>query len=330
MNHPEFSVIVCVYNGEKYLKECLDSIVNQSFKNIEIIIVDDGSTDRTGEICHEYAARDERIHVIYQKNTGKSIAIKIGIQEANGDYFSIVDSDDWLDPDYLSDLKNYADNGVDMVLQGFVIEPKHQTITTNYSIKNRCVSGLDLIKSNDSIHTANDACFSWRILFRRQFVVENDLYPDSEIVIGEDTEMNLRALKSAGNVICTDCTGYHYRSDNQGSLMRRKYLQTYEHDLEKQFLTRNTVSQSENYRFDMARYYVGTVLYRVLDNAKNAPDGLRCSDIRRIFRYNWLRESYRILGKRLKEIIGNNNAYRMNLLIKYRLCLLYYLLNRKR
>ncbi len=329
MDHPEFSVIVCVYNGEKYLKECLDSIVGQLFKNLEIIIVDDGSTDRTGEICHEYAALDDRVRVIHQKNTGKSIAIKTGIQKSTGNYFSIVDSDDWLDPGYLSYMKDHANKGVDMVLQGFVIEPKHQTITTNYGIKNKCVSGSDLINSNDSIHTANDACFSWRILFRRQFVVENDLFPNPEIVIGEDTEMNLRALKAADKVICTDYAGYHYRSDNQGSLMRRKYLQTYEHDLDLQFLTRSTVSQNESYRFDMARYYVETVLYRVLDNAKNAPGGLRYPDIRRIFRYNWLRESYRILGRRLKEITGNKNAYLMNLLIKYRLCLLYYLLNRK-
>ena len=328
MSKTVFSVIVCVYNGEKYLEQCLDSIVNQTFMNIEIIVVDDGSTDRTSEICEAFAAWDDRICILHQKNSGKSIAIKQGIQKAIGTYFSIVDSDDWIDQDYFDCLKKYAEEKIDMVVQSFIIEPSHQMIRTNYSIKNKCVTGLELINSNNVIHTANDACFSWRILFRREFVIDNNLYPHPQIVIGEDTEMNLRALKSAGQVICTDYAGYHYRSDNQGSLMRRQYLSTYERDLELQFATRNAVSLSKSYRYNMARYYVETILYRVLDNAGNTLDGLKYSDIKRIFHYDWLIESYQILGNSLRMVICNRNAYFINLLVKYRFCMLYYILNK--
>ena len=330
MSNPVFSVIVCAYNGERYLEQCLDSIVNQTFKDIEIIVVDDGSTDRTGEICQEFINESIQIAVFHQKNAGKSIALTRAIQFVSGEYFSIIDSDDWIDADYFSELKIQINYQIDMLVQGFFLEPVHQCVVTNFKIKNECISGLELINSNLMIHTANDACFSWRILFRREFVLQNSLYPNSEIVIGEDTEMNLRALKLADKVVCIDYAGYHYRANNQGSLMRRSFLSTYEHDLQLQFETRNMISQNQNYRLDMARYYIETILYRVLDNQKNSPDGLLYPDIKRIFHYEWLKESYHIIGKDLKCVIGNRNAYFMNLLIKHRFCLLYYLIMKMR
>ena len=327
MNNPAFSVIVCVKNGEKFLKLCLDSIVSQSFRDIEIIIVDDGSTDKTSEICEAYAARDDRIYVLHQQNTGKSIALKAGIKKACGSYLSIVDSDDWIEKDYYAFLSKYADDKLDMVVQGFTIEPSHQIIRSNYSIKNKCVTGLELINSNDVIHTANDACFSWRMLFRREFVTNNSLYPHPQIVIGEDTEMNLRALKFAEQVICTDYAGYHYRSDNQGSLMRRHFLPTFENDLLVQFPTRLDASISVNYQKDMAKYYLTSVIYRVLENLELSTNGVHYSDLKRVFKYSWLKVSYLLVGNNLRSLFNNKKEYFLQLLIKYRLVLLFFLIN---
>ena len=91
------SIIVPIYNVEPYLKRCLDSIINQTYQNLEIILVDDGSADRSGRICDDYAAKDSRIIVIHQKNAGISAARNAGIDIAKGDYIQFVDSDDWLD-----------------------------------------------------------------------------------------------------------------------------------------------------------------------------------------------------------------------------------------
>ena len=93
---PKISVIIPVYNVEKYLRECLDSIVNQTFKDIEIICVDDGSTDKSLEILREYEQKDKRIIVISQPNKGVSTARNIGMQQATGKYMMFVDSDDYI------------------------------------------------------------------------------------------------------------------------------------------------------------------------------------------------------------------------------------------
>jgi glycosyltransferase involved in cell wall biosynthesis len=108
------SVIVPIYKTEQYLKKCVDSITNQSYKNLQIILVDDGSPDKSGGICDEYASSDSRVKVIHQKNRGLSTAYNVGLDNASGEYIAFVDSDDWIDSDFCSVLvdlleKNNAD-----------------------------------------------------------------------------------------------------------------------------------------------------------------------------------------------------------------------------
>ena len=113
---PKISVIIPVYNTEKYLKECLDSIVNQTLKDIEIICVDDGSTDDSLSILQEYAKKDNRIMIIDQKNSGVSSARNSGLDKATGEYLAFVDPDDWIDKDMYEQTIGYmANNDLDIV-----------------------------------------------------------------------------------------------------------------------------------------------------------------------------------------------------------------------
>lgn len=100
----QISVVVPVYNGEEHLRECLDSIINQEYQNLDIIIVNDGSTDSSLQICQEYAERDPRINLINQSNQGRSIARNVGIERAQGAFLAFVDQDDYLWPNYISNL----------------------------------------------------------------------------------------------------------------------------------------------------------------------------------------------------------------------------------
>ena len=101
-----FSVIVPIYNVEKYLSQCIESLINQSYENIEIILVDDGSTDKCAQICDEYAAHDRRIKVVHKQNGGLVSARQAGSNEVTGEYIINVDGDDWISPDY---CKKFAD-----------------------------------------------------------------------------------------------------------------------------------------------------------------------------------------------------------------------------
>lgn len=109
------SIIVPVYNVEKYLNRCIDSIIKQTFENIEIILVDDGSTDNSGKICDEYALKDYRIKVIHKTNGGLSEARNYGLDIATGDYLLFVDSDDYIDVNLIKNLEQYMDKQLDVI-----------------------------------------------------------------------------------------------------------------------------------------------------------------------------------------------------------------------
>lgn len=115
MNNKLISVIVPVYNVEKYIKRCLDSIINQTYKNLEVILIDDGSTDESGKICDEYEKKDNRIKVIHQNNSGVASSRNIGIENSSGLYITFIDSDDFVEVDYIEILfKEIMNNDCDV------------------------------------------------------------------------------------------------------------------------------------------------------------------------------------------------------------------------
>ncbi|MGP1412122.1 MAG: glycosyltransferase family 2 protein, partial [Peptoanaerobacter stomatis] len=111
----KISIIIPVYNVEKYIERCLDSIITQSYTNLEIILVDDGSTDRSGEICDRYALVDNRIKVLHIKNSGRGEARNVGLAQAKGQYIGFVDSDDWVERDlYRCLMESIEETGADI------------------------------------------------------------------------------------------------------------------------------------------------------------------------------------------------------------------------
>jgi glycosyltransferase involved in cell wall biosynthesis len=109
---PKLSIVIPVYNTEKYLKQCIDSVIGQTFTDFELILVDDGSTDGSGNICDVYAKEDSRVSVVHTKNQGVVTARRTGVALAKGEYIACVDSDDWLDLDFyrsLFELSNESD-----------------------------------------------------------------------------------------------------------------------------------------------------------------------------------------------------------------------------
>ena len=122
LNNPELSILIPVYNSERYLGKCLDSILNQKFSSFEVVLVDDGSTDQSGKICDDYCEMDTRIQVIHKSNGGLGSARIAGINSANGKYIGFLDSDDWVSSDMYEELIKliYSDNDCDIVIGGYV------------------------------------------------------------------------------------------------------------------------------------------------------------------------------------------------------------------
>ena len=128
----KISIIVPVYKVEKYLDKCVNSIVGQTYKNLEIILVDDGSPDNCPAMCDEWAQKDSRIKVIHKKNGGLSSARNAGLDACTGDYIGFVDSDDWIEPDMYEYLLNIGmKNNADVSRCEFVIEAENSDITVD-------------------------------------------------------------------------------------------------------------------------------------------------------------------------------------------------------
>ncbi len=181
-NIPKISFIIPVYNVEHYLNQCIDSILNQNFNNFEIILVNDGSTDSSGDICNKYADNDSRIKVIHQKNGGSGNARNTGIRVAAGEYIIFMDGDDFLVENILKliaetiDDNNHADVLLGRILYYFEDDNIKVPLFGKYNIAK--------IKNKDSIHILAylfsqevDRFWSvWNHVFRKKFILENDLF----------------------------------------------------------------------------------------------------------------------------------------------------------
>lgn len=219
MNQEQISVIVPVYNGEKYLKDCLDSISNQTYPNLQIIIVNDGSTDNTGTICEQYAKVDKRIQIINKENAGLVAARKTGIAYAKGKYIGFVDADDWIDTDMYESLLTVMEKyQCDLVSSG-----TYRQFGDKYSIdKNMISEGIyhraEIEREVLPYMLYNGNYFQMGVrpnvvnkLFCRD-LLENilSIVPD-KITNGEDVAITYTYLLQSHTVFLTDNAYYHYR-----------------------------------------------------------------------------------------------------------------------
>ncbi|MCI5934039.1 MAG: glycosyltransferase [Lachnospiraceae bacterium] len=220
----KISVIVPMYNVEKYLEECIKSIINQTFTNLEIILVDDGSPDNCGIIADNYMQQDDRIKVIHQNNQGLSAARNAGLQVASGEYVAFVDSDDFLDKNMYKVMAEQIKQNEDIVICSYdrvdessMLVSKKKHFDSFYFCEqeelNNCVCCLLGCKCLDDWNNyfADLFILPWNKLYRRQFIVQNNLKYDIQFRAHEDTWFNYNVFKCAETVIGLDYVGYHFR-----------------------------------------------------------------------------------------------------------------------
>ena len=179
MNYYLISVIVPIYKVEKYLHKCIDSILAQTYTNLEIILVDDGSPDNCGKICDEYAAKDSRIKVIHQPNGGLSAARNAGLDIATGDYIGFVDSDDYIAPDMYEKLYNaLVKNDADMAIcdyQRFGNELPYDEM----SLTTEVITGLQAMEKQNTVINCSFVV-AWSKLYK-SFIFSNVRFPVGKI-----------------------------------------------------------------------------------------------------------------------------------------------------
>lgn len=264
------SVIVPVYNAESYLQRCIDSILNQTYTEFEIILINDGSKDNSGKICDEYAQKDTRIKVIHQKNSGVSKSRNVGLQAASGDYILFVDSDDYISPDMIEKLVQKAVvNKSDIVMCNYCIDkgddifPVFMKYNGAYISSQQVKDGLLYLYYTDNHIGLYSLCNK---LFKKSIYSLNDICFDVSLKRGEDAWFVFQCLKYCDRVdYISDILYFYYQNDN--SIMHTLYDDQYEHwvNNRKRLLKEN---EKLGFEIDNNKFYKDFI-YKVLLFCRN-------------------------------------------------------------
>lgn len=201
------SVIIPVYNVEQYLDRCLQSVVNQTYKNLEIILVDDGSTDASATICDNWKEKDSRVFVLHQENAGASAARNNGLQYARGRYLTFIDSDDWIDANMLDFFVNrIVENDSDMVISDLFSCGKNKTILEQWDGK-RCLEHFFRTRGEGDTHTVCGR------LYKREMLVD---FRFLEGRMNEDVLATYEFAVRCKKAIYTSKIFYHYEKNMEG------------------------------------------------------------------------------------------------------------------
>ena len=223
-----FSIVVPVYNVEKFLDQCIVSILQQTYKNFELILVDDGSTDKSPSICDEYVKKDSRVVVMHKQNGGLVSARKAGITIAKGDYAVCVDSDDWIDRTHLQELSNIIDEfAPDIICFNHykIIEGNKILVEIPYQKGLYAKSDLENVIYPCLIQTNKGKSFPpaiWAKSFKMDIYREEQLLIDDRIKIGEDAACTIPCMIKASNIYILDKPLYYYRHNSDSMTKNKK------------------------------------------------------------------------------------------------------------
>ena len=204
------SVIIPVYNAEKYLHKCIDSVLSQTFSDFELLLINDGSKDRSAKICDEFAERDKRVKVIHKENGGVSTARNAGLDIATGKYICFIDSDDWVEKSYLKSFFLVDKNPeTALVLQGFIKEQSNGEISKSF-VPNKVFFSTEYSDLFFSFELIKKWPFIASKLFASELIRNNSIHFDEDVQYGEDLLFLLDYLLYSEKVILVNEAGYHY------------------------------------------------------------------------------------------------------------------------
>lgn len=255
------SIIAPVYNVEKYISICLDSLLEQTHQNIEIILVDDGSQDNSGGIADKYAEIDKRIKVIHKENEGVSVARNVGIENSTGDYICFVDSDDYVMPDYVEYLLKLI-NDADVALTTRMFGNFDTEQVTN---------------ETETTVTAEEAAVKMLVydipigvyckIFKKEFLEEKNVRFNRNLFIGEGFNFNIDALQRANKVVLGNRKIYYYRRDNEMSATTKFSIEKWENGLKAiQIIKKNLLYNTKeiNRAWDFANWRTHSDVYDIM------------------------------------------------------------------
>lgn len=221
-NYPLITAVVPVYNGENYLEECINSILNQDYKNIEVIIVNDGSKDNSKKIAEKLSKKDKRVKIINQENSGVSTARNAGIEKAQGEYITFVDVDDYVSKEYLTYFYNLiSENNADIALTPQPVKFKASIKDIKVPIVEDKVELWTGIKAAQEMLYYNIVIAPWNKLISMKLINKHNLRFNTKLSFGEGFNFSVDCFQRAKRVVVGKKKVYYYRVDNPNSVMTK-------------------------------------------------------------------------------------------------------------
>lgn len=272
--NPQISIIIPVFNAEKYLEDCLQSISNQFFHDFEILAINDGSMDASLEILEKYQQKDVRLKVFSQKNKGVSEARNLGLQNAKGDYIAFVDADDWLHPQSLETyMITLREEHFEIVISQFLPEKKNLIMQeTKVEVFDRKNIEQKIFPKFIASDVYNSVCNK---LYKKELIEKTNAKFPTGVPIAEDAQFNYQVFSLVQKVSEIDFKSYFYREVDGSAtknILRNDYLQSnisiFEYDYQKYF--GNSISESEILHLKKQRFYRSVIaLIYIYFNPKN-------------------------------------------------------------
>lgn len=263
----KLSIVVPVYNIEEYIAHCIESILSQTYKDFEVILVDDGSVDDSGHICDEFAKIDKRVRVIHQQNKGLVAARKTGVQSAVGEYIGFVDGDDWVEADMYQLLLEKIDNGYEVAICDYYldysshfVEYHNKAIVSSGEMKPQLINTTRYFEFFISPNV-------WNKVYKRENLISIQAKIDDQITIGEDAAITFPYFDCIRNVGIVDKCCYHYRQNNAS--MTHRYNDNLLKRVELLFgHLATTLMQKQDKQIELYRYFMAILCIKneALDN----------------------------------------------------------------
>ena len=262
----KISIIIPIYNCENYVKNCINSLLEQTYSNIEILLIDDGSTDNSYEVCKKFSMKDNRIKVFHKENGGVSSARNFGIKVSTGEYISFIDSDDWVDERYCEILLNGIKKEADLSVVGFNQTKEVKKITVSYD------DNYEVLNTNEAyryiFREFNFFGFPWNKLYKKSIIeLLGDKPFDEDIHACEDTLFNSRYLTKCSNNIVYNKSHlycYYQRLDSATKIkeVNSKKLSVFKSldEIEKIYLEFSKENLVYLYIFYLYNYYLLQIL----------------------------------------------------------------------
>ncbi len=256
------SIIVPVYNAEKYLSKCIGSILNQSFTNFELLLIDDGSSDNSLQILKEFERKDLRIKLFNHVNSGVSFTRNFGIKNSQGDFILFIDSDDWVEAGFIKDFTNaYAENPNELLVADLVRNGKRKAGYENKLFEIGKQSN-EFIQYRNFLHNGGP-CAKF---FNRKILQDNQIFFHDKLTYGEDLVFLINYLRKVTHIRFLDAAKYHYEYNSNSA-------STKNHSFQNHYLFFKELNEFKNHlnlTDKLAEKYIYTLLWDVLESALNS------------------------------------------------------------